>query len=748
MKTGTCKFGLNCRFNHPPKRRHRAKPEKQSEYVQTIKAAHKGSGSEKMGQTTCKNAEKKQKGTVLKKVEQTEKKVGEKEKKVAQKNFKPEDAEKKQKGTVLKKVEQTEKKAVEKEERTPSKKMDQEKVTLKKQWKVVQKAAREEHEESSLIMEVQTSCRVDEKEKEIAHSFMQLKCEKTEEKQKAILLRTVEQTEIKAAEDKQSFPERIEHEDKKVDILSLPEEKQTLSGRSEQQDYKAAREKGKETTSEKGEQTEFKAGTEEGKETTLGKGGLIEHKAAVEKSKETTLEKGGQIECKFYTMPGGCKYGKSCKYVHSQKKMEGNSSKLNFLGLPIRLGAKECPYYMRTGNCKFSTNCRYHHPDPTVAMVGHDPHSGCQSSGSMQQSAFGASTMPVTPSRSQGTLNGPTSFVVASPACSPASNLLSQGFHSNSECNGYQSLRPKTLSQSGTEGGKMTSAAGGTPPQNPTPPVGEAERRRSPIRKKTATRTRDASGKEDVVMEEEKEGAFLLGEPTFLDLGGGRLRCVETGHELLAKDEEAYGRTKACRLALIDAAVAQKKPPLNMFQPHPTSKSQLVCKLTGDSVNKSEEHIWKHINGRKFHNKLEQKEMEKHSSAEAVEKDTKQSKKQVKSTLGSRNRVRKKDINMNDSHTKKTKADDDDDMVEPEFWVPPVGSRWDLDDGKDRWDPQTNMVDEADDGSGLDGISEKDDPETIELSNRTKRMSIVVGPSSFASRKKKIKKAATLPNGS
>ncbi|CAL9067552.1 unnamed protein product, partial [Musa banksii] len=140
---------------------------------------------------------KKQKGTVLRKVEQTEKKVGEKEKKVAQKNFKPEDAEKKQKGTVLKKVEQTEKKAVEKEERTPSKKMDQEKVTLKKQWKVVQKAAREEHEESSLIMEVQTSCRVDEKEKEIAHSFMQLKCEKTEEKQKAILLRTVEQTEIK-----------------------------------------------------------------------------------------------------------------------------------------------------------------------------------------------------------------------------------------------------------------------------------------------------------------------------------------------------------------------------------------------------------------------------------------------------------------------------------------------------------------------------------------------------------------------
>ena len=104
----------------------------------------------------------------------------------------------------------------------------------------------------------------------------------------------------------------------------------------------------------------------------------------------------------------------------------------------------------------------------------------------------------------------------------------------------------------------MTSAAGGTPPQNPTPTAGEAERRRSPIRKKTTTRTRDASGKEDVVMKEEKEGAFLLGEPTFLDLGGGRLRCVETGHELLAKDEEAYGRTKPCRLALIDTALLRR----------------------------------------------------------------------------------------------------------------------------------------------------------------------------------------------
>lgn len=32
--------------------------------------------------------------------------------------------------------------------------------------------------------------------------------------------------------------------------------------------------------------------------------------------------------------------------------------------------------------------------------------------------------------------------------------------------------------------------------------------------------------------------------------------------------------------------------------------SKLICKLTEDTINKSEEHIWKHINGKRFLNKL------------------------------------------------------------------------------------------------------------------------------------------------
>ncbi|GJN02577.1 hypothetical protein PR202_ga19940 [Eleusine coracana subsp. coracana] len=70
----------------------------------------------------------------------------------------------------------------------------------------------------------------------------------------------------------------------------------------------------------------------------------------------------------------------------------------------------------------------------------------------------------------------------------------------------------------------------------------------------------------------EKEGSFLLGQPTWEDAGGGRWRCAETGHELPEREKEAYARSRACRLALIDNAVARKKAPLNAFKPHPEHK--------------------------------------------------------------------------------------------------------------------------------------------------------------------------------
>ena len=71
---------------------------------------------------------------------------------------------------------------------------------------------------------------------------------------------------------------------------------------------------------------------------------------------------------------------------------------------------------------------------------------------------------------------------------------------------------------------------------------------------------------------ETKEGSNLLGSPTFTQLENGRFRCLETGHEMLAKDKDSYSQSKRCRLGLIDFALANNKPPLNMFKQDPLSR--------------------------------------------------------------------------------------------------------------------------------------------------------------------------------
>ncbi|XP_008796043.2 zinc finger CCCH domain-containing protein 65 isoform X1 [Phoenix dactylifera] len=161
-----------------------------------------------------------------------------------------------------------------------------------------------------------------------------------------------------------------------------------------------------------------------------------ERKATEEKGKETLSERGGQTECKYYSMPGGCKFGKACKYVHHRGKHENNSVQLNFLGLPIRPGERECPYYMRNGSCKFATNCKYHHPDPT-AVGGQDPRSGHRNSEPPQQRGLGAPQVPMTwPVQTMS--NEPVSFLNASPSYVPGMILPPQRLHSNLEWNGYQ----------------------------------------------------------------------------------------------------------------------------------------------------------------------------------------------------------------------------------------------------------------------------------------------------------------------
>ncbi|KAK9108245.1 hypothetical protein Syun_024256 [Stephania yunnanensis] len=247
--------------------------------------------------------------------------------------------------------------------------------------------------------------------------------------------------------------------------------------------------------------------------------------------------------------------------------------------------------------------------------------------------------------------------------------------------------------------------------------------------------------------EKGKEGKNLLGLPTFEELENGRFKCIETGHELLSKDKESYSHSKRCRLGLVDSALSHGKAPLNMFKQDPLCRSKLVCKLTGDVVNKSEEHIWKHINGRRFLNKLEQKETEKLSGEGGAEEEMDKKKKKNKRVKASKliaigvneelkKKAVKEDSNCESNERKECKSDSE----ELEFWVPPVGSRWDFDDGGDRWGSGTESGgSDGDNDDEMDGADEEIVAKSLELSMQAKRMSIEVGPSSFASRKKKRK---------
>lgn len=247
-----------------------------------------------------------------------------------------------------------------------------------------------------------------------------------------------------------------------------------------------------------------------------------------------------------------------------------------------------------------------------------------------------------------------------------------------------------------------------------------------------------------------KEGFKLLGDPTFKKLENGRFKCVQTGHELPEHARDSYAQSKHCRLGLIDAALSKNKPPLNMFNQDPLNRSKLICKLTGDTVNKSEEHIWKHMSGKRFLRMLEKKETETEMENGGLEK---QGKNQVakemdrKANHRDKKKSKKKEVEdaskviseIRDSSGKSNGSEEDD-----EFWVPPVGARWDNDDGGDRWGSGSESEEEEDDAVGEDGeVEEEDNHDAKELSKRAKRMSLEIGPSSFASRKKKKKTSAT-----
>ncbi|KAF4361970.1 hypothetical protein G4B88_029482 [Cannabis sativa] len=74
-------------------------------------------------------------------------------------------------------------------------------------------------------------------------------------------------------------------------------------------------------------------------------------------------ERPGQPECQFYMKTGDCKFGAVCKFHHPRERLIPTPDcVLSPMGLPLRPGEPLCIFYSRYGICKFGPSCKFDHP--------------------------------------------------------------------------------------------------------------------------------------------------------------------------------------------------------------------------------------------------------------------------------------------------------------------------------------------------------------------------------------------------
>lgn len=74
-------------------------------------------------------------------------------------------------------------------------------------------------------------------------------------------------------------------------------------------------------------------------------------------------ERPGQPECQFYIKTGDCKFGAVCRFHHPRERIiPVPDCVLSPMGLPLRPGEPLCIFYSRYGICKFGPSCKFDHP--------------------------------------------------------------------------------------------------------------------------------------------------------------------------------------------------------------------------------------------------------------------------------------------------------------------------------------------------------------------------------------------------
>ncbi|KAG7970319.1 hypothetical protein I3843_07G077600 [Carya illinoinensis] len=74
-------------------------------------------------------------------------------------------------------------------------------------------------------------------------------------------------------------------------------------------------------------------------------------------------ERPGQPECQFYMKTGDCKFGSVCRFHHPRDRLIPTPDcVLSPIGLPLRQGEPLCSFYSHYGICKFGPSCKFDHP--------------------------------------------------------------------------------------------------------------------------------------------------------------------------------------------------------------------------------------------------------------------------------------------------------------------------------------------------------------------------------------------------
>ncbi|GAU48557.1 hypothetical protein TSUD_182050, partial [Trifolium subterraneum] len=74
-------------------------------------------------------------------------------------------------------------------------------------------------------------------------------------------------------------------------------------------------------------------------------------------------ERPDQPECQFYMKTGDCKFGAVCRFHHPRERtVPAPDCVLSPIGLPLRPGEPLCVFYSRYGICKFGPSCKFDHP--------------------------------------------------------------------------------------------------------------------------------------------------------------------------------------------------------------------------------------------------------------------------------------------------------------------------------------------------------------------------------------------------